>query len=60
MQVWPHAGSDGIGLLVGVADAVVGLVVDAAMAEEQYLLSNAITVLATTVPHAALEQSIIL
>lgn len=57
-QVWPHAGSwamevgmpDGGADDVEVADTV-------AVADAQYALSKARTVLATAVPHAPLAQS---
>ncbi len=56
-QVWPHAGSWAMdeGPEVWVDDVVVALTV--AVADAQYALSNAITVLATWAPQAPLEQS---
>ena len=59
-QVWPHAGSWAmeVGLPEKLEDDVsVTVALAVAVADAQYPLSNAITVLATAVPQAALEQS---
>ena len=50
-QVWPHAGSS------ATDEGAEAWVVTVAVADAQYAVSNAITVLATAVPQAPLAQS---
>ncbi len=58
-QVWPHAGRSemDVGALEAEVNDDVVVTFAVAVADEQYALSNAITVLATSGPQAPFEQS---